>query len=54
MGGRAIIVGALVALVLVGAEAQGAAPECDAECQRDLREKILRDLRALNDGEVMA
>ena len=51
---RPILFAALLWLVIAAPGPAAAAQECDAACLSDLREKVIRDLRALNDGEVWA
>lgn len=46
---------ALLSLVLAGSVAPAlASQDCDSECQGTLREKVIRELHALNEGWVMA
>lgn len=44
--------GLLYGMAALGSTA--AAQDCDAECVSELREKIIRDLRSLNNGEFWA
>lgn len=52
--GKALLLGGMLSLVAGGFGTVAVAQDCDAACQSDLREKVLRDLKALNDGERMA
>lgn len=51
---RSVLFGGVLSLVGATLAPAASADECDAACKQDLRERIIREIRALNDGQVWA